>query len=117
MDRNEMIQAVQDLRTYYERAIVDREIVGKRIAVPYADGSEGYALAYGPEGNEPLPTVINIHGGGYILYRPEYDDEFCEGMIDRIGSGPDLFDRLSPGPRAQVSHSRRRRVCGSVLAF
>ena len=91
MDRNEMIRAVQDLRTYYERAIVGRTIVGKRIAVPQADGSEGYALAYGPEGNEPLPTVINIHGGGYVLYRPEYDDEFCEGMIDRIGTAIRVF--------------------------
>lgn len=105
MDRNKMIQAVQDLRTYYERAIVDREIVGKRIAVPYADGSEGYALAYGPEGNEPLPTVINIHGGGYILYRPEYDDEFCEGMIDRIGSAVRIFSigyRLAPEHRYPI---------------
>ena len=106
MDRNEMIQAVQDLRTYYERAIVGRTIVGKRIAVPRADGSEGYALAYGPEGNEPLPTVINIHGGGYILYRPESQSGSFRSVI--------VWLRSTGTPFPSTTRMRRCAGCSTM---
>lgn len=57
-------------------SIVDKTIVGK-------DQNEIMVRIYEPIDRDStlLPVLLWIHGGGYIMGHPDYDDEICEEFV------------------------------------
>ena len=37
-------------------------------------------------GNEPLPAVLWLHGGGFLFGSPKQDDALCRQIADELGA-------------------------------
>ncbi len=77
MNKDQLLNMVKMMRAEDAAAAKRAKQIGRRITFSRPDGSEAYALAYGPDTNETLPTLIDICGGGFVTGMPELDDTFC----------------------------------------
>lgn len=59
-------------------------VVGKEMFVPTRAG-EARILTYAPrEAQEKAPVFFNVHGGGFIMGKPEGDDSLCARMANEL---------------------------------
>lgn len=57
-----------------------------QVVETHITGHDGHAIfvrIYSPlqQTNEKLPVFLWIHGGGYVMGHPDYDDELCEEFV------------------------------------
>lgn len=59
----------------------------ENIIIPRKDGSKKLRLrVYGPGSVEaPMPVLLWMHGGGYVMGRPEQDDGSCAQYVRELG--------------------------------
>lgn len=61
------------------------------------DGHEIRIRLYRPEGGEPLPIILNYHGGGYVVGNLQLTDYYCRQLAMRVGAVVISVDyRLAP---------------------
>jgi acetyl esterase/lipase len=71
----------------------------ENVAIPRQDGDKKLRLrVYKPKSvNAPTPVLVWIHGGGYLIGRPEQDDYSCAQYVHELGITVVSVDyRLAP---------------------
>lgn len=69
------------------------------VAWPAADGSERPARLYAPS-HDPLPALLYLHGGGFVIGGLETHDSLCRQLALRSGGAVIALDyRLAPEHR------------------
>ena len=58
------------------------------VNVEIVDTGAGPARVHRPasSGDEPLPAVLWLHGGGFLLGSPKQDDGLCRQIADELGA-------------------------------
>jgi acetyl esterase len=92
-----------------DRGIEAPEAVGsvEDIVIPDAAGGQMRMRVYKPAtaGSEPLPMIMWIHGGGWVLFDIDTYDASCRGLCDKTGAivvSPDY--RRAPEAVFPASH-------------
>jgi acetyl esterase len=92
-----------------ERGMEGPEPVGsvEDLKIPDAAGGEQTLRVYKPEGagSTPLPIIMWIHGGGWVLFDIDTYDASCRGLVNKTGAivvSPDY--RRAPEAVFPASH-------------
>lgn len=83
MDQNELIRIVQAKRESKKEMYFPTDVTGTEIYLPTEKGPIR-ALHY-TAGPDTAPVYFDIHGGGFIMGSPEYDDGFCQNLCHQAG--------------------------------
>ena len=101
--REEMIKMAVETRKQVTSAVVSREEMERypaRVApmrIPVRAGDSQAFLVSAQGGEEQVPLVINMHGGGFIKQRTENDELFCRKLA--LATGCKILDvdyRVAP---------------------
>jgi acetyl esterase len=79
------------------RAVLPRV---ENFAIPAADGTPLPVRLYAPHGHGPLPVLLFLHGGGFVIGDLDSHDSLCRQLALRSGGAVLALDyRLAPEHR------------------
>lgn len=83
---------------YKRRGLIDPDNIKVVTDIPYGRFNKWNRLdVYYPVGTtKPIPTIINVHGGGYVYGRKEYNKCYCMNLAQRGFAVVNFNYRLAP---------------------
>lgn len=87
VDKISPIRLPEDLHVARKIKPNPRQHIDKvEVTEEYILGDDGYSIftrIYSPKAtvDKDLPVLLWIHGGGYVMGHPDYDDELCEQFV------------------------------------
>ncbi|WP_234124454.1 alpha/beta hydrolase [Clostridium hydrogenum] len=98
MNSNEKIlEMVKNMREQKANRLIDVAIIGEEVFIPTRDGKTRVLIYKAKNKRAMAPVFFDVHGGGFVMGKPEHDDSFCDKVRSELDITVISIDyRLAP---------------------